>query len=366
MCGRQEVNDGRFEEFAGAPVARAYEYPPQFTPNAGHRGLVVTADKNLRICGIRGCAVATLILLLILAIVAPSAPAQVTSVVKLLSTPNPVVHTPVTFTAGVNWTATAPPSGTITLTDTVQCPGTSTATQTTLGTITLGSADSATPGAGTLVVSSFPCAGGNLIVANYSGDSNYSAGVSQPLLQTVLAQFTATSATLSSSLNPSSVGQSVTFTAKLTYTLTNKTYPTGTVTFTDTPTSNVLGTANVQTSSGRQGVVTIASITTSSLAGGSHLIQAAYSGDNIYAPSTSQIVNQVISFGITTGSSLPGGSTGTSYSQTLSASGGMQPYSWSLASGGLPPGLTLSVLGVMIRLPTRSTPFPFTALVTGA
>jgi len=42
-------------------------------------------------------------------------------------------------------------------------------------------------------------------------------------------------------------------------------------------------------------------------------------------------------------STLPGGTTGTLYSQTLSASGGTAPYSWSLSSGALPTGLSLNV-----------------------
>src|SRR5882762_2386684 len=271
-------------------VPRASEYPLQFTPHRGYLDLMVGAYKNFQTGG--GSRVAILILLLILA--APAS-AQVTSVVKVLSTPNPVVKSPVTFTAGVNWTAVAAPTDTITISDTVTCAAASTPTEASLGTITLGSASSATPGAGTLVVATFPCVGNNLIVATYSGDPNYSPGASQPLLETVLEQFTATNATLSSSQNPSAVGQSVSFTAQLQFSLTNKTYPTGTVTFKDTSTGNVLGTADVQTSGGGLQTVTIASITTTSLAGGSHAVQATYSGNNLYAPSTSQILNQVLS-----------------------------------------------------------------------
>jgi hypothetical protein len=39
---------------------------------------------------------------------------------------------------------------------------------------------------------------------------------------------------------------------------------------------------------------------------------------------------------------LPGGTQNTTYSATLSASGGTSPYSWSIASGALPAGLTLA------------------------
>jgi len=50
-------------------------------------------------------------------------------------------------------------------------------------------------------------------------------------------------------------------------------------------------------------------------------------------------VNAPIS--ITT-TSLPGGTQNTSYSATLTATGGAAPYSWSIASGSLPAGLTLA------------------------
>jgi len=46
--------------------------------------------------------------------------------------------------------------------------------------------------------------------------------------------------------------------------------------------------------------------------------------------------------GITTTSALPSGTAGASYSQTLAASGGAPPYTWTLASGTLPTGLSLA------------------------
>jgi uncharacterized protein (TIGR03437 family) len=232
--------------------------------------------------------------LLILTMAPPPAPAAATSVVKVLAASNPVVlGQNDSLAASVNLTGPAVPSGTITLLDTVQCPGASAAAVAVLGTITLGSASSGMPGAGTLAAA-FPCIGDNSVVASYGGDSNYTAGTSQPLLVSVLAQFTPTSATLVSSLNPSATGQSVTFTARVGYTLTANTFPTGSVTFTDTKTHNLLGTANVQTSGNGLQEITAAAITTS-LGGGSYAVQAAYSGDSIYASSTSPIVNQTVS-----------------------------------------------------------------------
>jgi hypothetical protein len=53
--------------------------------------------------------------------------------------------------------------------------------------------------------------------------------------------------------------------------------------------------------------------------------------------------------------SLPNGQVGAGYSATLAASGGTTPYSWSLAGGTLPSGLTLnSVTGVISGTPTAS------------
>ncbi len=63
--------------------------------------------------------------------------------------------------------------------------------------------------------------------------------------------------------------------------------------------------------------------------------------------------------------SLPGGQVAVAYSQTLAASGGTPPYSWSLDSGALPPGLTLDAgTGAVTGTPTSAGTASFTVRVT--
>lgn len=63
---------------------------------------------------------------------------------------------------------------------------------------------------------------------------------------------------------------------------------------------------------------------------------------------------------ISTGPQLPNGSVGAQYSQTLVASGGTPPYSWSLKSSALPSGLSLSAAtGTISGIPTTAGTFNF-------
>jgi large repetitive protein len=64
--------------------------------------------------------------------------------------------------------------------------------------------------------------------------------------------------------------------------------------------------------------------------------------------------------------SLPNGSVGSLYSQTLAGGGGQPPYTWVLASGSLPLGLALASSGVISGTPTASGTFHFTVQVTDA
>lgn len=68
---------------------------------------------------------------------------------------------------------------------------------------------------------------------------------------------------------------------------------------------------------------------------------------------------------IITSNSLPTGMAGFSYSQSLAASGGVTPYTWSVISGSLPPGLNLSTNGVISGIPTVATKASFTVRVQG-
>ena len=67
---------------------------------------------------------------------------------------------------------------------------------------------------------------------------------------------------------------------------------------------------------------------------------------------------------ITTTSPLPSGVATVSYSQTLTASGGTAPLTWSLASGALPTGLSLSSGGVISGTPSVLGTTSFTVQVT--
>lgn len=62
-------------------------------------------------------------------------------------------------------------------------------------------------------------------------------------------------------------------------------------------------------------------------------------------------------------SSLPNGVMGKPYAATLSAGGGTAPYTWSLRSGSLPAGLTLSETGTITGTPSVSGTYELTVVV---
>jgi hypothetical protein len=123
--------------------------------------------------------------------------------------------------------------------------------------------------------------GAHSLTAVYSGDANYNKNTSPLLTQTVNKAATATS--LTSAPNPSTFGQTVSFTATVASTTSGT--PTGTVTFKDG--SKVIGSATLNGSG-------VGVFMTSSLARGTHSITSVYKGDTNYNSSTSAPVQQVV------------------------------------------------------------------------
>jgi hypothetical protein len=152
------------------------------------------------------------------------------------------------------------------------------------GTAAIGTATLSQSYTATLTTSTLP-AGTDAITAVYNADSNFGQSTSTVLSQVVnSANQVNTTATLMSSINPSTAGQSVTFSVSVAGTTSNSPLPTGTVTFYDGASplgSNTLSSAQTSFSSAGLGV-------------GSHSITATYGSDANYAGSTSTSVMQVV------------------------------------------------------------------------
>jgi hypothetical protein len=65
-----------------------------------------------------------------------------------------------------------------------------------------------------------------------------------------------------------------------------------------------------------------------------------------------------------TTTTLPSGTVHVAYSAAVAAVGGTAPYTWSLASGSLPPGLSISPSGTITGVPTMAGTFTFTIKAT--
>jgi hypothetical protein len=137
-----------------------------------------------------------------------------------------------------------------------------------LGSTVLGTA-TLTGGAATFTTSTLG-AGTRSIRATYSGDSKLASSTSTAASQVISRAITTTA--IASSQNPSTVGQSVTFTVTVAGQYGG--IPTGTITFTDN--GAALGTTALS-----GGTVTL---TTSSLSQGKHTIKASYGGDSNFKP----------------------------------------------------------------------------------
>jgi predicted outer membrane repeat protein len=186
--------------------------------------------------------------------------APTTTSVATSGTPS-VYGTAVTFTA----TVTSGATGTVTFYDGVTPLGT--------GTLSVNTA--------TLTTSALT-AGPHTITAVYVGDTNYVSSTSPAITQTV--SLASGGVAVGSSLNPSTYGDTVTFTASA------ATDATGSITFMDGVAA--LGNGTIVTGS--------ATFATSSLGGGSHNITAVYAGDANHSAGTSPILTQVVNRAPTT------------------------------------------------------------------
>src|SRR5215213_6770679 len=118
-----------------------------------------------------------------------------------------------------------------------------------------------------------------------------------------------TTTSVTSSLNPSSTGQSVTFTANVSPLSSPR--PTGTVQFRDN--ANNLGSPRVLDASAQT------TLSTAALTQGQHSITAVYGGDAAYSPSTSPPLTQNVSVSISTAVVIPSNGATVSGTTTLNA-----------------------------------------------
>ena len=216
-----------------------------------------------------------------------------------------------TFGQSVTFTATVSPS---TATGTVQFLD---------GANSLGTA-SVSAGTASLMTTTL-AVGTHSISASYGGDLNFAGSASSALMQTV--QPIATSTALTSSLDPSTFGQSVTFTATVI-----PSTATGTVTFFDGTSS--LGSATVSGGT--------ASLITTTLAVGTHFVTAGYSGDSGFAGSTSAALTQtVIAAAVDTTTALTSSTNPSTYGQMVTFTATVSPASGATGSVSFKDGSTV-------------------------
>ena len=143
-------------------------------------------------------------------------------------------------------------------------------------------------------VTSALTAGTHSLVASYGGDGGNAASSSGALTQTINGTGSTTS--IATSLTPSTLGTSVTFTGTV-----SGASPTGTVNFKDGATS--IGGCSAVALSG-SGNIRSANCATAALAAGSHSISAAYSGDAGNTASTSSAITQTVTSTTATSTTL--------------------------------------------------------------
>jgi streptogramin lyase len=194
---------------------------------------------------------------------------------KLTSTANPVVFSdPFAYMATVsaNAAGSGTPTGSVDFVDTT--------TGTDLGTAPLNN--------GTATLIAGPDAGAHHVTATYGGDLNFAVS-GGALDQTVNPEGTTTK--LTSSLNPSTFGDAVTFTATVTGLSPGSATPSGTVTFMDTTTGTDLGTGTLEP--GTLFAVSTADVNVPALSPGQHTVVASYSSNPDFAASSDTLIQTV-------------------------------------------------------------------------
>jgi len=89
--------------------------------------------------------------------------------------------------------------------------------------------------------------------------------------------------------------------------------------------------------------------------------------DNVGATATKALSIVIVPAVSITTASLPNGSVGVAYNQTLAVTGGTTPYTWAIQSGSLPSGLSLNTsTGAITGTPTTNGTSNFTVKVTDA
>ena len=130
--------------------------------------------------------------------------------------------------------------------------------------------------------------GAHSITVQYNGDGNFNGSTSSAITQTV--DKASTSTLLTSGLNPSTFGQSVTFTATVSVVSPGVGTPAGTVNFFNGAT--LLGSGILSANE--------ATFTTSSITAGTNGIIAVYAGDTNFTTSTSNNLSQIVNKASTT------------------------------------------------------------------
>jgi hypothetical protein len=138
--------------------------------------------------------------------------------------------------------------------------------------------------------------GTHVLTAVYSGDATHLGSTSAAVTVVVLSAASTKAQTvtmLTSSVDPATSGQSVTFTANVVAAAGSVAAPTGVVTFLDG--STVLGTKSLVGSG-------VASFSTSSLSAGVHAITASYAGDANSVASVSAVLTETVNGAVAAGS----------------------------------------------------------------